>query len=428
MRIVLVNESFASPLFYRRWVLYANHYKDWEVFLLAPEVSYVYNSKDNTFGKTVTNLGEEVHQDNFHIKLFKLKYRRIGGGWESPDFLRLLCEIKPDVIYNIGTHTQRSLFQLIRIRKKYFPKTKLLSFSMRGPEQNASSFLCKDYPFFQRQKRRLYYLLAKYRISVFNKNCDAVLCHYPEALQCFRDEGYKGPIYICTQVGVNTERYYEDCDSRKEIRDKYQIGSSFLFGSATRFTTDKGLDDILDALPLEGNWKFLMMGSGRQDEVDRIKNHIRRRNLEGKVILPGLISRYEMPKYFNALDCLVHVPRTTPKWVETFSIAVVQAMATGKPIIGDSSGSVPYEIGPEGVIIAEGDIAELHSKMQWFLDNQNEALKIGTRMRERAVSCFGIYHLNDIFHDILHDVMNDQFDPQKVDMSIYKVSKASRNE
>ena len=57
-----------------------------------------------------------------------------------------------------------------------------------------------------------------------------------------------------TQVGVNQEWFYRDDLKRQAIREKYNLGDAFVFGSATRFTPDKGLDDIIDALPDDGNW------------------------------------------------------------------------------------------------------------------------------------------------------------------------------
>ena len=77
-----------------------------------------------------------------------------------------------------------------------------------------------------------------------------------------------------TQVGVNAEWFHPDENSRKEIRDKYNLGDSYVFGSATRFTKDKGLFDIIKALPKDGDWKFLMMGSGTPEQEEELKNTI----------------------------------------------------------------------------------------------------------------------------------------------------------
>ena len=321
-------------------------------------------------------------------------------------------------------HNQTSLFQLIWLRNKYLPNSKLLSFSMRGPNYNISHFKERCKPFSKYVKRRLYYIYAKLGLSYFNKNVDAVFCHYPEALNCFRDEGFNGPIYMQTQVGVNPELFHEDSESRKEIRKRYNISDdTYVFGSATRFTPDKGLYEIINALPKDGNWIYMMMGSGVKEEEYRIRELIKKRGLEEKVILPGFIQLKEMPKYWNAIDCLLHVPNSMFSWVETFSIALVQGMITGKPVIGSNSGSVPYQIGPEGIIVPESNVDILKDKIQWVLSHKNEAKAIGFRMQERAQKCFSIMHLNDIFYDtIMEDVLYGKYDESKIDMTLYKVN------
>ncbi|UKI39498.1 MAG: hypothetical protein L6V35_00870 [Alistipes putredinis] len=51
----------------------------------------------------------------------------------------------------------------------------------------------------------------------------------------------------------------------------------FVFGSASRFTIDKGIDDILNALPKEGNWKYLMMGKGSDNDDKRLADLVKKK-------------------------------------------------------------------------------------------------------------------------------------------------------
>lgn len=425
IKLLIVNESFTNPIFFRRWELLAEMHNDLDVYLLAPEHEE-FKARAHSFGHDVIINGKVIEKENFHINLFNKKHIH-GIGWTSLDFKRYINDIKPDVIYNIGAHNQLSLMQLIQLRNKYLPTAKIMSFSMRGPNYNASHFKDKCRPLSKYLKRRFgAYYYAKMTLWFFNRNCDAVFCHYPDAFDCFREEGYNGPLYMQTQVGVNPELFHEDESWRKEIRKKYKIADdTYLFGSATRFTVMKGLDDILNALPKEGNWKYLMMGSGMKEDTDRLTTLIKKRGLEGKVILPGFIPLKEMPKYYNAIDCMLHCPRTAYSWVETFSIALVQSMIIGNPVIGSDSGSVPYQIGPDGIIVKEGDIDALREKIIWVLNNQDEAKKIGALMKKRATECFSIRHLDELFYrTIVEDVMQGKYDEAKIDMATYKTEES----
>lgn len=415
IKIVLINHSFQVRYFYRRWQLLAQKHPNLDVTLLAPAEYEWYKDKAYSYDGGKTLKGKVIDEENFHIRLFRLDNSK--SDWTSPDFEPILKEIKPDVIYNVGTHQQLSLLQLIDIRNKCLPKTKLLAFSMRGPKHNIVIDKSPCSPV-RRIKRRLVYLYQKSLLRKVNRNCDAIFCHYPDAFDCFRKEGYKGALYMQTQVGVNEEWFHEDLEARKEIRDKYNLGDSYVFGSASRFTPDKGIDDILNALHKEGNWKYLMMGTGSEEDLNRLKRLVEANGLQDKVIMTGFVDWYDMTKYWNAVDCAIHVPHTTPKWVETFSLSVIQPQITRKPIIGNDSGSVPYQIGFKDMIVPEGDVKALSDKISWVLCNQTEAKHIGEKMYDRVHNSFTVEHLNGLFYATLMDILKGVYDEGKVDMAV----------
>lgn len=416
-KIVLINHTFQINYFSRRWQLFAQQHPNVDVTLLAPAKYEWYAGKSYSYGKSNTLEGKEREDGNFHTRLFRMKNRKFFG-WVSPDFKELFLDIKPDIIYHIGTHSQASLKQVLELSKRYLPQTKVLAFSMRGPALNLKIKSGKCNPI-KWIARRMMYIYQKQHLSYVNRHCDAFFCHYPKAVECFRQEGYKGPIYMQTQVGVNTEWFHYDEYARKEIREKYNLGDAYVFGSATRFNPSKGIDDIVNAMPKDGNWKYLMMGAGSDEDTLRLKALIKERGLDDKIIMTGFVDWYDMTKYWNAIDCALHLPRTTSTWEETFSLSVVQAMVTGKPIIGSDSGSVPYQIGPDGMIVPEQNIDALREKIEWVLSHQDDAALIGDKMRMRVESCFTIQHLNDMFYETMLDVLRDKYDMNKVDMTQY---------
>lgn len=414
LKIVLINHSFQKEYYSRRWKLFAESHKDVDITLLTPQKFKWYSNKAYTYTGGEAVECRNVDEDNFHIRTFQLRFKH---SWCSDDFKPLLLEIKPDIVYHIGTHTQLSLVQIGRIVEHYLPQTKLMLFSMRGPA------LPKPKTASMREwARRAYMSVYRYFVTKYvNRHYNAVFCHYPDAVESFRKEGYKGPIYMQTQVGVNQEWFFRDDEKRQAIREKYNLGNAFVFGSATRFSSDKGLDDIIDALPEDGNWKFLMMGTGSESDIHRIKSKIIARGLQDKIILTGFVDWFEISAYWNAIDCAVHVPRTTSHWVETFSLSAVQPMMTCKPIIGNTSGSVPYQIGPDGIIVEEGNIKALHDKLVYAIEHPEEMVNLGKKMYERASTSFSVQHLNELFYlTIIEDVMKGKYDDKKSDMSRYE--------
>ncbi|WP_321438135.1 glycosyltransferase [uncultured Bacteroides sp.] len=417
IKIVLINHSFQKEYYYRRWQLFAKSHPNVEVFLLTPTKNDWYATKEYTFSGAETVYGKVIDDDNFHIKLFRLNI--FGWSWFSTDYRKLFKEIQPDIIYHIGTHRMLSLTQVAFVAKCVCPKAKLALFSMRGPASNLTLDKSKCSPK-EWIVRRLRYAQMKLTWMYVCKNFKSIFCHYPDAVDCFRQEGFKGDLYMQTQVGVNIEWFHEDAEARKEIRAKYNISdNTYVFGSASRFTKDKGIDVILRALPQDGDWMYFMIGTGSEDDLERLRSIIRERHLEDKVIETGFVDWFEMAKYWNAVDCAIHVPLTTSFWVETFSLAVVQPMITKKPIIGDDSGSVPYQIGFPNMIVPENDVEALADKINCVLANKEEASRIGLDMYERTYKSFTVQHLNDMFYDTLLDILSGTYNEDKFDMTKY---------
>lgn len=422
IKLIVINHTFQKPEFYKRWKCLAEKYNDLDVTLLAPAEWAWGEEKSLTYGTVENKKGSIVEEERFRIHLIDTVKSK-AGDWTSEKLEYEILTIKPDIVYFIGGYTASAFIQILKLREKEkLNDMKAIAFSMRGHTLALQSTNSNLNPV-GLAKNIAKKLILTPRLNYFKKHCDGVFCHYPDALNAFRQEGYKGPVYMQTQVGVDPDVFGPNEAARKKIREKYNIGDAYLFGSASRFNASKGLTEVIRALPEDGNWKYLMMGWGRDDEVAVIKDEIKKRGFEDKIILTGFIDNWtDMAEHWNALDCAVHTPLTTPKWEETFSLALVQEMITGLPVIGSSSGSVPYQIGPDGIIVPEGDIAALNKQFVYMLENRDYGKQIGEKMRKRALNCFSIYHLNDCFYDtIKEDILTGTYDVNKSDMSKYRV-------
>jgi glycosyltransferase involved in cell wall biosynthesis len=55
------------------------------------------------------------------------------------------------------------------------------------------------------------------------------------------------------------------------------------------------------------------------------------------------------------MDMLLAPSQTTPHWREQFGRMIVEAFASGVPVIGSDSGEIPFVIGDAGHVVPEGD-------------------------------------------------------------------------
>ncbi len=96
----------------------------------------------------------------------------------------------------------------------------------------------------------------------------------------------------------------------------------------------------------------------------------------------GAIDFALVPDYFHKLDVMVIPTETTKRIREQFGRVIVEAMASGIPVIGSTCGAIPEVIGDAGLVFPEGDATALaNSLRQTMLD---EGLR--ERMKEMGLA------------------------------------------
>ena len=133
--------------------------------------------------------------------------------------------------------------------------------------------------------------------------------------------------------------------------------------------------------------------------------------LKKRIIWPGRIDGAEnVAAHLNAMDAFIHIPHTPENWVDTFPLAVVQAMATRLPVIGSDSGAVPYQLGSEGLIIREGNVDDLMQMMGKLFKQRSLCFNNGENLYQRVLDSFEIKHLNSCLHQNFKAYLDNEND------------------
>lgn len=373
MNLLAVNITFREETFYKRWRLLARDFGH-DITLVGPKY-YEYLR----IGEKISFSPSEISEGNFRVKHIDMRVKSwLRNDWFSFKYLTILIRTKPDLIYLIGYETKNVVLLSILYKFLFKWKVKLVLFTMRGTSMPMS---------------RIEY---RWRWMFTRRHFDLINVHYPHARQLIRSEGgYKGPVNLQTQIGVDKDVFFPSLEYRRLIRDKLGISDhEFVFGAAIRIEALKGIFDILDACQeLPSHIRFLVLGDGK--DFKSVKDLVFKRGLSQKIILTGRIEKgLNVCMYMNAMDCFVHVPKTAKDWVDTFPLAVVQAMACRLPVIASDSGAMQYQIGLKEMIVPEGDPEELRKKMITIASDPVSSREIGVQMYKRVLDCFEIRHLN----------------------------------
>ena len=163
--------------------------------------------------------------------------------------------------------------------------------------------------------------------------------------------------------GVDIERFHpRNRRYREEVRKKHGIGDEFVVLFVSNNFRLKGLGFLMKALAgLKGTppaFKLLILG---RDEKSRYLRLGKRLGLATKVVFAGPTGEPE--KYYGASDLLVH-----PTFYDPCSLTVLEALASGLPVITTSSNGASGIISPgkEGLIISDPRDGETLGKQITF--------------------------------------------------------------
>ena len=393
IKIAVISHALIVESNRGRWKKLAED-KRYEVHLIVPR-----RWKSRWFGKEVVFETKELHSDNFHIHTLQPTDEENWGRYFLKGLCRKISEIKPDVIYVIHEessliHHQVYLCNLLNLRR-----SKIIFFSMNAlgvPHKRTKNPV-----------RKFIWWLLFQNIKL---NTDAALVHYPGCLKSLREGGYKKPVYIQTQIGVDEEVFRPNPNLRKKYRKKLGIrDTTCVIGYCGRLTKEKGVDDIVDVfsdISRNRNVALLLVGDGP------LRNWIeekKMKNKKSKIIITGFVPQEEVPSYLNAMDIFVIASKTTPYWIDTFPLAPVQAQAVGLPVVASDSGALPWQLGNTAKIFPEGDKNKLKEALTELIENKKLREKLGELGRKRAMKLFSQKSLTENFKKIVEQVISGNF-------------------
>ncbi len=174
---------------------------------------------------------------------------------------------------------------------------------------------------------------------------------------------------------------------RDDIRESWGVHpQQTLFGLIGRLDKQKGSLEFVEAaaqvLERSPQARFVLVGGNTigEGDFDRlVKSRLRELNLDGKVILTDF--RKDIPDVMNALDVFV-----MPSYEENFGNVLLEALASGLPVVGTDSGGTPeiLDRGQTGLLCEPRSSASLAQAMLQFM-NPEVAADFASRARAKAL-------------------------------------------
>jgi len=181
---------------------------------------------------------------------------------------------------------------------------------------------------------------------------------------------------VVIKNGVDTERFNPKVKGDR-IKEKFKLHDCkiILFvGALTAWHRYKGLDILLEAiskLTHRDKVRLLVVGDGvLKDEYQKLTSRL---NIRDSVIFAGDVSDSELPEYYACSDMLVLPSKDRS---EGFGLTLLEANASGKPVIGSAVGGIPSVIrdGYNGALVPQNNPSALSSKLAQLLEGESYRL------------------------------------------------------
>jgi len=145
----------------------------------------------------------------------------------------------------------------------------------------------------------------------------------------------------------------------------------------------KGLEILLHSIPpvLQefSDVKFAISGTGFKEKEESLRKLAKKLKIEEQVKFLGYIPDEKLPFLYSASDIFV-----LPAIYENFPFAILEAQATGLPVISTKVGGIPEFLtdNENGFLIDPGDPTQLTQKVLTLLQDQQLAKEMGKRGRK----------------------------------------------
>lgn len=224
---------------------------------------------------------------------------------------------------------------------------------------------------------------------------ETVICPSDELAEATTRCGFPAERTHVVYNGVDTQRFSPDQDGT-ETRRRYGIGEKdVVFLCPRRLEKKNGVTYWVEAIPeivrqTPNTCRFLFVGDYVVNDPYSARTEvlaaIRALDMGDRIIFAGAVAPADMPTVVAASDVVV-----LPSLQEATSIAGLEAMASGKPLVGTNVGGIPTILadGETGFLVPPREPAALAAAALRLLAEPSLRHRLGANARTRAVAEFG---------------------------------------
>jgi glycosyltransferase involved in cell wall biosynthesis len=218
-------------------------------------------------------------------------------------------------------------------------------------------------------------------------------------VQSLRFSGIPEKRLTMVRNGIDFSPFFR---SHSALRDEIGRGKRAVIGVVARLTPQKGHKYLLSAVPgivhRFPDVLFVFVGDG--PERQELEAMVQRERLDEFVVFAG--QKADMPDVYAALDIFV-----LPSVNEGMPMAIIEAMAAGKPVIATRVGAVPQLIhsGETGLLVEPADVTGLETEIGRLLADTQFAQRLAAKGRSQVLKCYSAHGMAETYLSLYKEAM-----------------------
>jgi len=321
-----------------------NHKYDFPVIRLASPIDIVYEL--NRFGVSV----------------------RYGLG--------VLNRIFVDAQYLVGLENQLKGFDIAHTADTYYHYTiQCLNAKKKGWVKKVVATIWENIPFNNEGIRGRHEFKQR-----ANREVDLFIAMTHQAKDALITEGCDPNKIKVVYPGLDLERF-----PMKKKQAKQPIKLLFV----GRLVAEKGIwltYEVFKKLKKD-NKKLQLRICGDGPEKIKLQRAIHQDRLTNSIIIKPATYE-EMPQVYQGADLMLNASSTTKYWKEQFGMVLIEAMASGVPIITTDTGAIAEVVGDAGVLVPHKDINSYTTALNIMLTSEVKRNALVKKGRDRVEKLF----------------------------------------
>jgi 1,2-diacylglycerol 3-alpha-glucosyltransferase len=236
-------------------------------------------------------------------------------------------------------------------------------------------------PWLVKVRPLLYWVLWRWMLGLFNR-LDVATAPSKTAATILRRQGLRGPIYAIS-CGVNLNYFQPDPNlDRRAWRLRYGLDPErVVFFFVGRVDGEKRLDVLLRALHYMDRDDIQLAVAGKGSARNDLEALAQELNLGQRVHFTGFVPEEDLPALLNSADIFA-----MPSEAELLSIATLEAMGCGRPVLAARAGALPELVteGINGYLFQAGDVTDAARYMALLADHPETWQSMGTASLQKV--------------------------------------------